>query len=438
MEWVLVGVSLLLIAGTALFVAAEFSLVTVDRSQVEAEAEAGDGRSRTVLAALRELSTQLSGAQLGITVTTLVVGFLAQPSIAALLEGPLTDAGVPEGAVTGIAVTIALLVATGVSMVLGELVPKNLAIARPFGVARAVTPAQRGFTKATGPLIRLLNGNSNALLRKFGVEPTEELASARSAEELLSLVRRSATVGTLDKATAALLDRSLQFGERTVADVLTPRSRVQFVSTTTSVADVVALARSTGHSRFPVQGSGGIDDVVGVADLRGALRVPRAERDETRAASIAAEPLLVPESLRLDALLVQLRTGDTQMAIVIDEYAGTAGVVTLEDLVEELVGELEDEHDRPLARIRPTHDGGYLISALLRPDEVRDLDVAIPESPSYETIGGFVALALGRIPERGDAVEIPGWTLSVIRMDGRRVDRVRLDRRADENFGASR
>jgi CBS domain containing-hemolysin-like protein len=424
--WVLLALAVAMLLANALFVAAEFSLVTVDRSQVADAAKEGDETAAAVLAALRSLSTQLSSAQLGITVTSLIVGYLAEPSLATLLRGPLAALGVPEGAVPGIAVTVALVVATGLQMVLGELVPKNLAIARPWPVAARVAGPQRTFTHLAGWLIRLLNGNANAIVRLLGFEPQEELASARAPQELQSLVQRSAELGTLPRPTAALLTRGLEFGERDAADAMTPRVRVHFVQAGTPVAEVLAKARHSGLSRFPVTGEGGSDDIVGVVDLRHLLRVPREERSTTPAHDVAVEPLFVPEAIELDTLLRQLRDAGSNLAVVVDEYGGTAGIVTLEDLIEELVGEVEDEHDLPVSRVRLAGDGTYVVTGLLRPDEIRALGVEVPDDDGYDTIAGFMADMLDRLPETGDEVDVGAWTMRVVRMDGLRVDRVKV------------
>ncbi len=375
--------------------------------------------------ALKSLSTQLSGAQLGITVTSLLVGFLAQPSLASLLSSPLEGLGLGEEGANGVALALALILATVFQMVFAELVPKNIAIALPLPVAKAVVPFQRAFSWGTGPLLRFLNGNANWLLRRFGVEPQEELASARSAEELQSLLRRSVDAGTLGGDTAQLLSRTLRFGDRSAGDVLTPRGRVQFVDRGTSVADAIELSRTTGHSRFPVTGEGGSDDVVGVVSLRVLLRVPEADRETTTASAVMDPPLVVPESVQLDELLVQLRTR-SHLAVVVDEYGGTAGVLTLEDLVEELVGEVEDEHDSPDQRVRNHADGSLLLSGLLRPDELRDLGIPAEDDSDYDTLGGLVVDALGRIATAGDTAEIGGWRLTVRQMDGMRVDLVEV------------
>ncbi len=421
MEWLLLGAAVLLVVGNGIFVAAEFSLVTVERAEVEERAEAGERGADGVLVGLRTLSTQLSGAQVGITITSLLVGFLAEPSLAALIGPRLASAGLPEGAVTGVALALALVLATGFQMIVAELVPKNVAISAPFATAVVVVPFQRAFSTLTGPLIRLTNGNANWLLRRVGVEPQEELASARSPQELQSLVRRSADAGTLERPMATLLQRSLTFGERAAGDVLTPRGQVLFIEAHTSVEDVVELSRTSGHSRFPVTGRGGSDEILGVVSLRMCLRLPEEERAGTEASSVMDDPVVVPESIDLDDLLVVLRTR-SHLAVVVDEYGGTAGVVTLEDLVEELVGEVEDEHDAPESRVTNRADGSLELTGLLRPDELRELGIPAEDDRDYDTLGGLVVDLLGRIAHDGDTVEVEGWQLQVLRMDGMRVD----------------
>ncbi|NEE03608.1 hemolysin family protein [Phytoactinopolyspora halotolerans] len=441
-EWILLGAAVLLIGANAVFVAAEFSFVTVDRPTVERHAEAGDRRARGLQAALRKLSTQLSGAQLGITVTSLLVGWLAEPSLARLVRGPLGAVGIPEGATTGVSLTLALLVATGVQMIFGELVPKNWAIAEPLRVGRSVSGMQRGFTAAAGPLIRFLNGSANRILRAMGIEPAEELASARSPQELASLVSRSGREGTLHPSTAELVARSISFGDRTAADAMTPRPRVRFVGADQPVSDVLALAASTGHARFPVAGQS-VDEVLGAVHFKHALAVPASERQERRVAEVMTDVVAVPETAELDPLLSMLRSPGLQMAVVVDEYGGTAGIVTLEDLVEEIVGEIADEQDRPARSHYRFTDGSWILSGLLRPDEASDrIGMELPESRLSDTLGGFVTEQLGRIPEVGDSVTVtalnrdrPGpdgalpqfrVELIVDRLDGLRVDRIRL------------
>jgi CBS domain containing-hemolysin-like protein len=432
-EWLLLGLGVLLTLGTGVFVAAEFALVTLDRPAVERAAQAGDRSAPGILAGLRTLSTQLSGAQVGITLTTLLVGYLVEPSISRLLAAPLAAAGVPDGALTPVSLGLGMFLATLASMLVGELIPKNLALSAPLQTARWAVPLQRAFTFATGPLIRLLNGSANRILQAMGIEPQEELSSSRTPEELASLVRRSAEAGTLDESTATLLARSLGFSSHTAADVMTHRVRVVSVRRDDTAADVVRLARATGYSRFPVVDEDGLDDVAGVVHVKKAIGVPHERRHEVPAAALMSEALRVPETVRLDPLLVQLREQGLQMAVVTDEYGGTAGVVTLEDLIEELVGEVADEHDRARAGARRLRNGSWLLPALLRPDEVRDrLHAEIPDGAAYETLGGFVMARLGRLPRVGDEVAVAGGVLRVERMDGRRVDRLRFVPARDE------
>jgi CBS domain containing-hemolysin-like protein len=427
-HWLLVGLGVILTAGTAVFVAAEFSLVTLDPGLVDREAEGADRRGRSVRRALRELSTQLSGAQVGITVTTILLGYTAQPSLAELLAGPLRSASLAEGAATGLAATASLVLINAFSMVFGELVPKNAALSSPMATARAVAPLQRGFTTALRPLIRVLNGSANVLVRRLGVEPREELSGGRSATELVALVRRSAEVGTLDAGTATLLANSIELDTLTAVDVMTDRTRMAVVRREDSAADVVARARATGHSRFPVIGDSH-DDVLGLVHLRRAIAVPYDRRADVPAPALMDPAPRVPETVTLGPLLVELRGHGMQMAVVVDEYGGTSGVVTLEDVVEELVGDVADEHDPRRAGVRRVGAGVWSVPGLLRPDELAErTGLVVPDEAAYETLGGLVMARLGRVPAAGDVVEVSGVVLRVEVMDGRRVSRLRVSR----------
>ena len=447
MEWLLLALALALVTACGVFVAGEFALLAADRATVDAQAESGDRRARGVQRAFKTLSTQLSGVQLGITVTNLAVGFLAQPAIASLVDAPLQAVlGLSDGATSAVALAIALVLATTVTMLFGELVPKNIAISLPVETAKAVQGFVRGFATVMTWPIRFLNGSANAILHLFGLEATEELASARSPEELESLVRRSASEGTLDPATAALVQRSLGFGDKRAADVLTPRTTMSTMAATDSVADLIREATSTGHSRFPVVGES-LDDVVGLVHVKRAVAVPEDQRATTEVAAVMAEAVLVPGSVDLDTLMDTLQASGLAMAVVVDEFGGTDGVVTIEDLIEELVGEVVDEHDRVGGAVRSRPGGAWSVPGLLRPDEVRAATgVALGESHAYETVAGLVLLEAGRIPARGDVVEVgdaatpadqqaaaeagrpplPRVRITVERMDGRRIDRVLL------------
>ncbi len=422
-EWLLVALGVVLTAGTAVFVASEFSLVTLDPGLVEGQTRPDDRRGQSVLKALRRLSTQLSGAQVGITVTTVLLGYTTQPAVNALLAQPLGSA-LGAGVGGAVALVLTLVLVNGFSMLFGELVPKNFAISRPLGTARQVAPLQSGFTAALSPLISLFNNSANWLLRRVGVEPREELSGGRSPQELAALVRRSAQVGTLDETTATLLTNSIEFGELTAVDVMTDRQRVQVLRRGETAADVVRLARETGHSRFPVIGDDS-DDIVGLVHLRRAVAVPHERRGEVPAAALMIEAPRVPETVHLGPLLVELRDHGMQMAVVVDEYGGTSGVVTLEDVVEELVGDVADEHDRRRTAASRRADGAWVVSGLLRPDELTETTgLVVPEDGRYETLGGLVMAALGRVPRAGDEVVAGDVRLHVASMSRRRVERV--------------
>jgi CBS domain containing-hemolysin-like protein len=336
----------------------------------------------------------------------------------------LEAVGISKEVTVVIASIVAIVVATLLSMIIGELVPKNFALALPLQTAKLVIPFQVGFTAVFRPFVALLNNTANVILRSVGIEPKEELSSARTAEELRSLVRRSATEGSLDNDTATLLARTLVFSEHIAADVMTPRPRVSSVSRTDSAQIVIDLARQTGYSRFPVIDDG-IDDVVGLVHVKQAVAVPREKRADVPVSALQSDVIRVPETMKLDLLLGELRGRGFQMAVVVDEYGGTAGVTTLEDLVEELVGEVADEHDRTRAGVVRSRDW-LTFPGMLRPDELLErADVTIPEEGPYETVGGYMMSELGRLPVVGDVGLVEGGEFRVERLDGRRIDRVR-------------
>ncbi|WP_277049894.1 hemolysin family protein [Ruania albidiflava] len=425
-DWLLVALGALLTAGTALFVAAEFSLVALDPAAVDKRAANGKDRTaQLVQRALRQLATELSGAQVGITLTTVLLGYTMQAALANLLARGLELTTWAQAATGAIAVVLSLLIVNTFSMLFGELVPKNWAISDPMRVARVVVRPQHAFTTALRPMIATLNGSANKILHLFGVQPREELGGGRSATELAALVRHSAKAGTLERSTALLLTRSIGFGELTALDVMTDRMRMQTVARDASAEELVALARSTGHSRFPVI-EDSPDEVVGIVQLRRAIGVPHERRAEVPVGALMDEAPQVPETARLAPLLVSLRNG-LQMAVVVDEFGGTSGVVTLEDVVEELVGEVADEHDRRRRDVRAGPEESWLVPGTVRPDElVLRTGLRVPDEAAYETLGGLVMTALGRMPQVGDEVEVPGVLLRVETMDGRRVDTLRV------------
>ncbi|MFC8082306.1 hemolysin family protein [Streptomyces sp. NPDC057340] len=427
-EVLLLLLALLLTLACALFVAAEFSLTTVERSDLERAAESGERGADGALRAVRSLTLQLSGAQLGITVTSLVIGMLAEPSIAALLRGPLTAIGL-GGAASTVATLLGVIVSTVVLMVVGELVPKNWAISRPLAVAKVVAGPQRGFTTAFGPFIRHLNNTANRFVRRFGLEPAEELASARSAEELVALAQHSAAEGALEADSAELFVRTLHLSELTAENVMTPRVDVKALEAHATAADAANLSHATGLSRFPVYRDS-LDEVVGTVHIRDVLALEPDRRRDTPVTELATAPLLVPDSLPADRLLERMRATRT-MAVVIDEYGGTAGVATVEDIVEEVVGEVRDEHD-PVeipdllpAPAGPDGRAAWEADGSLRLDHLERIGLTAPEGP-YETLAGLVATRLARIPAKGDVLALDGWRIDVLDVDHHRADRLRV------------
>ncbi|MDL9937259.1 hemolysin family protein [Gordonia sp. ABSL1-1] len=431
--------------GTALFVAAEFSLTALERSTIADDvATRGDRRARLVQRAHSTLSFQLSGAQLGITITTLITGYIAEPVLAIILEPTMDAFGLSESTASGLSLALALIIATSLSMVLGELIPKNLAIAKPLAVARATAGPMTFFSSAFRWAIDGLNGSANWLVRRLGVEPAEELRSARSPQELVSLVRTSARAGSIDEDTATLVHRSLKFGERTAEDLMTPRVTVECLDRADTIRDLVIAASRTGHSRFPVVVDGNLDDLIGVVHVKQAFTVAHS----TPLSTIARHVPRVPASLGGDSLMEQIRADGMELCVVIDEYGGTAGIVTTEDVIEEILGDVTDEHDNERADVAVEGDG-YLCAGLLRIDELADaIGYEAPEGP-FDTLGGLVMFVLGRIPVVSDSVLLPQpprvaddedddnpgtpvtWRATVRQMDGRRIDVVSLTREVE-------
>jgi CBS domain containing-hemolysin-like protein len=405
---ILVGLLLVILvtAVTGYFVAQEFGYVAVDRGRLRQEADQGDEAAQRALKVTERLSFMLSGAQLGITVTALVVGYVAEPFLGAGLAELFGVAGVPDAVSMPLSVFLALLVATVVQMVLGELAPKNLAIARPEGVAKRLSRSTLMYLAVFGPVIRLFDVAAAKLLRRIGIEPIEELPEGATEEDLEQIIAESRAEGHLDPELSALLDRGLDFRRRTAAEVMVPRVDVQTVRADDPLIRVVAML-DTGRSRFPVQRGSGVDEIVGVIGITDVLEVAPADRGTTLVSSLAVAPLFVPSSLRLPAVLDRLRGGHRQLACVVDEYGGFAGIITLEDIAEELVGPIRDEDDLPEPAPVRQDDGRWVVPARWRIDEVADATgVHLPEDPGYDTVSGLVMALLGRVPHIGDEVAI--------------------------------
>ncbi|MER5951811.1 hemolysin family protein [Streptomyces sp. NPDC001904] len=425
---------LVLTAGTGYFVAQEFAYVAADRLALAREAEAGDQKAAKALTVLERLSFMLSGAQLGITVTGLIVGFLAEPSVSTLLRPVLSGTGLPDAAVTTIAVVLAFVLATVVQMVLGELAPKNLALAVPERLAKALAGSTVGYLKVVGPVVRLFDGAANRLLRGVGIEPVEELHHGATLEELSHLIGESHQQGELPREAAALLDHALEFNERTLHGVMVPRADAVFVRKDATASDTIELIAEHGHSTYPVMGDHP-DDVTGVLGVRELTALPQSAYTTHTAAALARRPLLLPDTLRLPDAVDRMRAADDEFAVVLDEHGGIAGIVTYEDIAEELVGDIADESDRETQLAVPDPDGaGWTVDAGRRIDEVAEATgIELPEDEDYDTVAGLIVDRLGRFPAIGDRL-----VLGLADGDSAFIDVTGLDRHVPDRIHLTR
>jgi len=414
----LVGV---LIVASAFFVAAEFALVAVRRGVIEDRAEQGSRRARTALGLMRRVSFTLSGAQLGITLTALLIGFLTKGSLGRILEPAALAVGLSPNVAQAVAFGVAFVIFTIVTMVLAELVPKNLAIARPEGVVIALAEPVRAYTALFGPIIRLFDGAANLILRMFGVRPRDELLGGHSLDEIRRIIDASSTQGSIVGEQAAMLRGAVElFGGRRVSEIMVPRPDIVWLDRDDQLDALRGAARTTGHSRFPVRGDND-DDVVGSVHIKDFLRLTPRERATTSVGQVASPALVIPEGYELRRLLADLRRGKRTFAVVVDEYGSTAGIVTLEDLLEELVGEIEDEFDPESPAPRRAGAGRVAAPGSMRVDRFATLlGTGIPDG-DYETAAGFVIFQLGRIPVAGEWFEHDGWRITVVSVEGARV-----------------
>ncbi|PJE99657.1 hypothetical protein CUT44_03925 [Streptomyces carminius] len=427
---------LVLTFGTGYFVAQEFAYVAADRLALERQAAAGDRRAARAVKVLSRLSFMLSGAQLGITVTGLVVGFLAEPALAELLRPVLTGAGVPEAAVGGVALTVAFVLAIVLQMVIGELAPKNLALAVPDRLAKSLASSTLVYLKVAGPAIHVFDSTANRLLRRVGIEPVEELHHGATLEEVGHLIEAAHERGHLPRHTADLVDHALEFGDRNTGTVMVPRVETAFVAATAPATEVIELIAAHGHSTYPVLGDRP-DDVVGVIGVRDLMGQEEAAVAAATAGELARPALLLPETQPLPDAVDQMRERGEEFAVVLDEHGGLAGIITFEDIAEELVGEIADETDRLAETAVPDGDG-WLVDAGRRLDEVAQATgIHLPEAEDYETVAGLVIDHLGRFPTVGDRITLDLPTqnghaaVEVLSLDRHVPKRVRLVRTTD-------
>jgi CBS domain containing-hemolysin-like protein len=417
-----------LTVATGYFVAQEFAYMAVDRGRLRQLAESGDKAADRALLVTRKLSFMLSGAQFGITVTALLAGYVAEPLLGTGLVNLL---GLPASLGVPLAMAAALVFATVVQMVLGELLPKNLAIAKPEPLAKWLASSTLVYLKIAGPVIRLFDAAANRLLRAIGIEPVEELPQGATPEDLRQIVGDAGEQGHLDPELAQLLDRGLDFRELVAEQAMTPRVNVHSVRFDEPASRVVELL-DTGHSRFPVAGRD-LDDLRGVVGLAEVLTLTPEQRSVTPIGDIASAALVVPATLPLPAVLERLRAERRQLACVLDEFGGFAGIVSLEDLAEELVGEIHDEDDLVEDAIERVDDTRWQVPGRMRLDEIEDATgVALPGDDAYDTVSGLVLHRLGRTAEVGDEVEAGDVTLLVAAVTRNVPDTVVLTARVRE------
>ncbi|AYY12125.1 HlyC/CorC family transporter [Actinobacteria bacterium YIM 96077] len=424
----------ILTSGTAYFVGQEFAYVSADRIELSRQAAAGDKRAASAVRVMERLSFMLSAAQVGITVTALLVGFIAEPAFSWLVRPVLEWLQLPDAAVSGAAIAVAFVLATVIQMVLGELFPKNLAIARAETLAKALAASTHVYLAISGPVVRLFDSSSNRLLRWVGIQPVEELRHGATLEELGHIIDEAKAHGSLSPPLSDVLGRAIGFTEHTAGEAMVPRPEVVSIQASFPAETVIDMIRTYGHSSYPVLGET-TDDIIGVVGVRELMRLPEQLIASSTAGDIARLPLLVPDSLTLLPLVQRMQERGDEFACVLDEYGGLAGILTLEDVAEELVGEIEDETDSE-ERGAVFVDGWWEVDAGLRIDEVNSYTGAeLPESDDYDTVAGLIAAELGRLAEPGDTLAVQAARpeedgerihIEVLSVARRVPDRVRL------------
>jgi CBS domain containing-hemolysin-like protein len=419
-------VVLLLVLANSFFVAAEFALVAVRRTRIDELAQGGDRQARIVQSALDHLDRYIAGTQLGITLASLALGWVGEPAVAGILDRLLELFGMsapPAGVHTAASLAIGFLILTFLHIVLGELAPKSIALVRPEGVTKFVVPPLMLFSRAMAPLIWIFNGAANALLSVFNITRASDM-QGHSPDELRILVMQARAYGRLNESDTAMLAGVLDFHHKKARDVMRPRTEVVALDIDSSEDEVRRIVKEERYSRYPVIRES-LDDVIGVflaKDLwLGEDAKPFSLKDFTR------ECLYVPDSRAAERVLDDLRKTRAHMAVVLDEYGGTAGIITMEDLIEEVIGDISDEYDFA-ARTAIEADGVLELDGTMSLIDVRsDHRVQIPEG-DWTTLGGYAFAQLGRLPKMGDRVPVPGGELEVIAMDGRRIAALRVHR----------
>jgi CBS domain containing-hemolysin-like protein len=419
-------VVLALVLVNAFFVASEFALVAVRRTRIDEMSLAGDRKARTVQGALEHLDRYIAGTQLGITFASLALGWVGEPAVAAILDNILEVFGMappPLGVHTAASLFVGFLILSFLHIVLGELAPKSIALVRPEGVSRAVATPLILFSRVMAPLIWVFNGAANGLLSAFNISRASD-AQGHSPDELRILVMQARAHGRLNESDTAMLAGVFDFHSKKARDVMRPRTEVVALDIDSTEEDVRRTVKEERYSRYPVIRES-LDDVVGVF-LAKDLWLRNGE-EPFSLKELTRECLYVPDSRAAERVLDDLRKTRAHMAVVLDEYGGTAGIITMEDLIEEVIGEIADEYDFA-ARTAIESDGVLELDGTMSLIDVRsDHRVQIPEG-DWTTLGGYAFAQLGRLPRMGDRVPVPGGELEVIAMDGRRIAALRVHR----------
>lgn len=421
MNWWPFVLLVVLLAANGFFVAAEFAYITARRNVLE---QTPGGSARVAARLNEDLSRSLTASQLGITMASLGLGAVGEPAVAHLFEEVLGLTPLPEAVTHGIALAFALLIVVFLHMVIGEMAPKNIAISNPERAAVTLARPFRVFSVVFGPLIVVLNALANGVLRLFGVKPADSLEVGHSADDLAVIISTGQREGVIEDFAQRLLTGAIMFGDLDAAEAMIPRPDVVAVDYAATVAEIEAVMKKTGHSRIPVYRND-LDHVLGFVHIKDLIGIADSDRDRQLREDEVREALFVPESAHIRPVLDEMRRSRVHFAIVIDEHGSTSGIITMEDIAEELVGEIRDEHDRRERRPLTTVDGRVLAPGLVRPDQLVDYGIDLPEG-EYETLGGLMMDRLGRLPIVGDSVEVDGWNLRVTRTDGRRVREVEL------------
>lgn len=426
---------LALVLANGFFVAAEFSLVTVRRTRVEQLVRSGHRGARLVSTILQDLDSVISSTQLGITMASLALGWMAEPFLALQMEGLLSflPSGVIGAASHTLAAAMAFAIITYLHIVLGELAPKTLALQRAEATALAVAAPMLLFARVFSPFVRLLNGSGNRILRVLGVHGPSTEYMIHSEEELRMILNQSQESGVLEEQETEIIQRVFDFTDIRARHVMVPRMEMVCLPLAANLDEVLEIVLQQGHTRYPVFNSG-LDDIVGVVQVQDIMPAMCGQRETFDVKAIMRAPLIVPETIHVDDVLSQFRRHKTHMAVLVDEFGGTAGLVTMMDLLEEIVGDVSDEHDQKDVQMEEQTDGSYLINGKTKLGELNerfDLDL---RDPHYVTLAGFVFGQIGRRPRIGDETTAGGMIWRVEELDGLRIARLRMTPKAQDEL----